>query len=172
MSNAKLVSTPLASYIKLTKHICPSTKEGRDDMAAVPYSFAVGSLMYAMVCTRPDIAHAVGVVRRYLSNPSREHWEAVKCILRYLKATFSLCLDFGGSNPVLEGFTDTDMAGSEEKKSTLGYLFTFAREAVSRQSKLQKCVALSTTESEYIASMEVGKEMLWLKRFLQELGLT
>ena len=67
--------------------------------------------MYAMVSTRPNIAHAISVVSRFPSNPRREHWEAVKWILYYLKGTSSLCLCFGGSKPILEGFTDSDMAG-------------------------------------------------------------
>ena len=172
MRDAKPVSTPLANHFKLSKSMCPSSREGRDEMATVPYSSAVGSLMYAMVCTRPDIAHAVGVVSRFLSNPGKEHWEAVKWILRYLKGTSDLCLCFGGSKPVLEGFTDSDMAGDlDDRKSTSGFLFTFAGGAVSWQSRLQKCVALSTTEAEYIAATEAGKEMLWMQRFLQELGL-
>lgn len=127
--------------------------------------------MYAMVCTRPDIASAVGVVSRFLSNPGKEHWEAVKWILRYLKGTSKLCLCFGDSEPILEGYTDADMAGDLDcRKSTSGFVFTFAGGAVSWQSKLQKCVALSTIEAEYIAIAEAGKEMLWLKRFLHELG--
>lgn len=101
-----------------------------------------------------------------------EHWEAVKWILKYLRGTSKLCLSFGGSEPVLEGFTDADLAGDlDNRKSTSGYLFTFCGGAVSWQSKLQKCVALSTTESEYIAANEAGKEMIWLQRFIQELGV-
>ena len=80
-------------------------------MSVIPYSSTVGSLIYAMVSILPDIAHAVGVVSRFLSNPGREHCEAVKWILRYLKGTSSLCLCFGGSKPVLEGLTDLDMVG-------------------------------------------------------------
>jgi hypothetical protein len=65
MQNAKLVSTPLASHFKLTKEMCPKTWEEIEYMFRVPYSSVVGSLMYAMVCTRPDIALAMGVVSRY-----------------------------------------------------------------------------------------------------------
>ena len=73
---------------------------------------------------------------------------------------------------MLEGFTDADMAGDlDGRKSTSGFLFTFAGGAISWQSKVQKCVALSTTEAEYIAATEAAKEMLWMKRFVQELGL-
>jgi hypothetical protein len=101
MQNAKPVSTPLESHLKLTKEMCPKTQEEIQYMSRVPYSSAVGSLMYAMVCTRPYIAHAVGVVSKYMNNPSKEHWEAVKWILRYLRciATHALC--FEGSNIVL-----------------------------------------------------------------------
>jgi hypothetical protein len=70
-------------------------------MSRVPYSSAVGSLMYAMVCTRPDIAHAVGVVSRYMKNPGKEHWEAVKWIPRYLRGTTTHALCFGGSDTFL-----------------------------------------------------------------------
>uniref|UniRef100_A0A2N9EWM8 Integrase catalytic domain-containing protein n=1 Tax=Fagus sylvatica TaxID=28930 RepID=A0A2N9EWM8_FAGSY len=135
-----LVSTPLGGHFKLSKISCPSSNKEKENMASIPYSFVVGSLMYAMVCTRLDIAHAVGVV--------------------------------SSSKPVLEGYTDADMAGDlNDRKSTSGFLFTLAGGVVSWQSKLQKCVALSTTEAEYIATTEAGKKMLWMKRFLQDLGL-
>ena len=97
MENAKVVSTPLPSHLKLTKEICPKTQEEEYNMSKVPYASTVGSLMYAMVCTRPDIAHAVGVVSRYMSHPRIEHLNTVKWILRYLRETSSKCLHFGGS---------------------------------------------------------------------------
>ena len=83
-----------------------------------------------------------------------------------------MCLTFGDSKPILEGYVDVDWVGDlNGRKSTSGYLFTFVGGDVSWQSRLQNCVALSTTEAEYIAANEAGKEMLWLKRFLQELSL-
>ena len=117
------------------------------------------------------IAYAVGVVSRFLSNPGRQHWEAVKWIMRYLRGTSKLKLTFGSGKPVLIGYTDSDMAEDvDNRKSTSGYLMTFPGGAVSWQSRLQKCVALSTTEAEYIAAAEVCKELLWMKHFMQELG--
>ena len=83
MQDAKPVSTPLASHFKLTKEMCPKTQEEIDYMSKVPYSSAVGSLMYAMVCTRLDIAHVVGVVRRYMNDPGKDNWMTLKWILRY-----------------------------------------------------------------------------------------
>ena len=132
MSKAKEVSTPLAGHFKLNIKQCPTSEKDKEDMKKVPYASAVGSLMYAMVCTRPDIAHAVGVVSRYLSNPGKEHWNAVKWILRYLKGTSRLCLCFDNGKTMLDGYTDADMAGDlDNRKSTFGYLMIFAGGAVS-----------------------------------------
>ncbi|CAL9003905.1 unnamed protein product [Prunus brigantina] len=145
------------SYIEKS----PTYEKEKENMAMVRYSSVVGSLMYAMICTRPDITHAVGVVSRFLSKPGKEHWNAVKWILRYLRGTSKMSLCFGGGKPELIGYTDADMAGDlDSKKSTSGYLITFSGGAVSWQSKLQKCVALSTTEAEFIATTEACKEML------------
>ena len=172
MKNAKPASTPLVSLHRLSKEMSPTTDEGKREMLKIPYASAVGSLMYAMVCTRPDIAHAVGVVSKYLSNPGKEHWAAIKWVLRYLRGTSKLRLCFGGGEPVLDGYTDSDMAGDfDNKRSTSGYVFTFAGGAVSWKSQLQKCVALSTTEAEFIALSEAGKELKWLKCLFQGLGL-
>ena len=73
MNEVEPVSTLLGSYFRLSKEQSPKTKEERDHISKVPYASAIGSLMYAMVCTRPDIAHAVRVVRRYMSRPRRQH---------------------------------------------------------------------------------------------------
>lgn len=101
-------------------------------MKNVPYASAVGSLMYAMVCTKSDIAHVVGVVSWFLSNSGKEHWNAVKWILRYLEGTSRVCLSFGDGKPVLDGYTDADMGGDvDSRKSTSGYLMTFVEAAVS-----------------------------------------
>ncbi|KAI3764834.1 hypothetical protein L2E82_14851 [Cichorium intybus] len=150
----------------------PKTEEDREQMANVPYASAVGSLMYAMVCTRPDIAHAVGVVSRFMSNPGKEHWEGVKWLLRYLKGTAEIALCFRRKGVVLEGFTDADLGGCVDSgKSTTGYVFTIGGTAISWMSRLQKSVALSTTEAEYMAIAEAAKELIWLKNFLSELGM-
>ena len=98
MHNAKPVSIPLASHFKLSKEECPKTQDEMAHMSKVPYASAAGSLMYAMVYTRPDIAHAMAVVSRYMNNPGKEHWMAMKWILRYLKGTLNQALCFGGSN--------------------------------------------------------------------------
>ncbi|RVW44682.1 Retrovirus-related Pol polyprotein from transposon TNT 1-94 [Vitis vinifera] len=171
MSKAKVVSSPLASHFKLSSRHNPSIDKEKEDMKRVSYASTVGSLMYVMVCTRPDIAYAVGVVIRFLSNPGRLHLEAIKWIMRYLRGTSKLKLTFGSGKPVLVGYTDSYMAGDvDNRRSTSGYLMTFSGGVVSWQSRLQKCVALSTTEAKYIAVAEACKELLWMKRFIHELG--
>ncbi|PHT85374.1 hypothetical protein T459_07480 [Capsicum annuum] len=171
MDKAKVVSTPLAMHFKLSTKQCPSSDNEKEDMKKVSYASAVGSLMYAMVCTRSDIAHVVGVVSHFFSNPGREHWNVVKWIMRYLCGTSSMSLCFGIGKPSLCDYTDSDMAGDvDTRKSTSRYLVTFAGGDVSWQSRLQKYVALSTIEAELIAAVEACKELLWMKRFMGKLG--
>ena len=171
VGDAKTRNTPLGTHLKFSKKQSPQSDEETCYMSRVPYASAVGSLMYAMVSTRPDIAHAVGVVSRFLSNPGKEHWEGVKWILKYLKGTSGMCLCFRRSDLTLQGFSDADLGGdSDTRKSTTGYIFTLGGTAVSWKSKLQNRVALSTTEAEYVAISEAAKEMIWLKNFLSELG--
>ena len=92
MDKAKPVSTPLKSHFRLCKDQSPRTNKEIEHMSKVPYASTIGSLMYAMVCIRPDIAHAVGVVSRYMSNSSKTHCEIVKWIMRYLRGTSNTCL--------------------------------------------------------------------------------
>ena len=163
MQNAKPVSTPLAIHFKLSKEMHPKIQEEIKYMSKVPYSSEVGNLMYGMVCTRPDISHAVGVVSRYMNNPGKEHWKAVQWILRYLRGTTSHALCFVCSNTVLQGYVDADMAGDKDsRRSTTGYVFTVGGTTISWISKLQHVVALSTMEAEYVVATEASKEMIWL----------
>ncbi|KAE8705011.1 Cytochrome P450 84A1 [Hibiscus syriacus] len=123
------------------------------------------------VLSRPDIAQAVGAVSRYMNNPGKVHWEAVKWILRYLRGTTNKALCFKGGDTILTGYVDADLAGNIDiRRSTTGYVYTLGGTAVSWVSQLQKIVALSTTEAEYVAVTEASKEMVWLQSFLEELG--
>ncbi|KAE8703963.1 hypothetical protein F3Y22_tig00110462pilonHSYRG00425 [Hibiscus syriacus] len=140
--NCKPISTPLPINFKLSSSMSPSSEEERMKMSRVPYASAVGSLMFAMICTRPDILQAVGVVSRYMVNPGKEHWNTVKRILRYIKGTSNVALCYGGSNLLINGWV----------------------------SKLQSVVATSKTEAEYVAATQASKEAIWLKMLLEELG--
>ncbi|KAH9766026.1 Integrase catalytic domain-containing protein [Citrus sinensis] len=171
MQDCKSISTPLPVNFKLSSSMCPSNEAERKKMSRVPYASAVGSLMFAMICTRPDIAQAVGAVSRYMANPGGEHWIAVKRILRYIRGTSDVALCYGGSEFTVKGYVDSDFAGDlDKRKSTTGYVFTFAGAAVSWVSKLQTVVALSTTEAEYMAATQACKEAIWIQRLLEELG--
>eukprot|EP00253_Pinus_taeda_P012443 PITA_12443 len=91
--DSKPVKVPIPVGVRLSTKQCPKQQEEEEDMSRVLYASAVGSLMYAMVCTRPDIAHVVGVLRRYMSKPGKEHWTTVKRVFRYLHGTsdYGLC---------------------------------------------------------------------------------
>ncbi|KAL0309050.1 UNVERIFIED_CONTAM: Retrovirus-related Pol polyprotein from transposon TNT 1-94 [Sesamum radiatum] len=111
-------------YTSRTFELCPKTDEEKKCMANIAYASAVGSLIYAMMCTRPDLCFAVGMVSRYRRNPGPEHWVAVKRILRYLKGTSDLALCYHGGSLRLVGYSDADgSADRDERKSTSGYAF-------------------------------------------------
>jgi len=171
MNNVKPVSVPLASHFKLSSSLCPNTHEEKEYMSQIPYANVVGCLMYAMVCTRPDISHAVGVVSRYMANPGKEHWSAVKWVLRYLRGTSSYCITYNKSSEFVCGYVDSDFVGDlDKRRSTSGYVFTLAGGAISWMPKLQNIVTLSTTKAEYIASSHACKEAIWMKGLLGEFG--
>uniref|UniRef100_A0A2N9FS65 Integrase catalytic domain-containing protein n=1 Tax=Fagus sylvatica TaxID=28930 RepID=A0A2N9FS65_FAGSY len=119
------------------------------------------------------ICFAVGMVSRYQSNPGPAHWRAVKRILRYLRGTSDHALCYHGGDLRLTGYSDADWASDkDERKSTSGYAFILGGGAVSWCSKKQSCIALSTMESEYVACSAAVQEAVWLRRFLQRLGVT
>ncbi|KAK5773310.1 hypothetical protein PVK06_049616 [Gossypium arboreum] len=171
----KPVSTPLASHFKLSAQLSPSTNTEREYMLQVPYSNAVGSLMYAMVCTRPDISQTVSIVSRYMHNPRKGHWQAVKWILRYIQKTVDVGLLFKQDNTLgkgVIGYVDSDYVGDlDKRRSTTSYVFTLAGGPISWKSTLQSTVALSTTEAEYMAVTEAVKEAIWLQGMAKTLGL-
>ncbi|GJZ52876.1 reverse transcriptase domain-containing protein, partial [Tanacetum coccineum] len=143
-------------------------------MNTVSYSSAVGSLMYALVCTRPDLAHAVSVVSRFMANRGKAHWKAVKWILRYLKGVSNICLvyDGKGHGNGLIGYADSDYGGDMVKRRSLTcFIFTLFECAISWKSTLRPTIALSTTEAEYMSMTEGIKECIWLHGLVQSLGL-
>uniref|UniRef100_A0A2N9F9A0 CCHC-type domain-containing protein n=1 Tax=Fagus sylvatica TaxID=28930 RepID=A0A2N9F9A0_FAGSY len=174
MLDAKPVNTPLANHFRLFGSQCPKNEEEIENMSKVPYASAMGCLMYAMVCTRLDLAHAVSTVSRYMANPGREHWNAVKCIFRYLKGTAEHEILFSRqlrTNSVV-GYVDADYVGEvDDRRSITGYVFTLSGGPICWKSTLQSIVAMSTTKAEYMAVAEAAKEALWLKGLVKELGL-
>ena len=175
MNNEKPVSTPLGQHFRLSITQAPETHEEKRFMERIPYASMVGSVMYTMVCSRPDLAYAVSMISRYMSCPGKPHWQAVKWLFQYLAGTRSLGLVYGGNSQLgtqLQGFIDTDYAGNiDTGKSLTGYAFTVFGGVVSWKANLQSVVALSTTKAEYMAMTEAVKETIWLKDITKELAM-
>ncbi|KAK1629315.1 hypothetical protein QYE76_003630 [Lolium multiflorum] len=154
MDESKKGFLPMLPGKVLSKTQGPATAEERERMSQIPYASAVGSIMYAMLCTRPDIAHAVSLTSRYQSDPGMEHWTAVKNILKYLKRTKDMFLCYGGDQElVVTSYTDASWnTDPDDSKSQSGYVFILNGAAVSWASSKQCTVAKSSTESEYIAA--------------------
>eukprot|EP00253_Pinus_taeda_P026256 PITA_26256 len=175
--DSKPVKVPILVGVRLSAEQCPKAQEEEEDMSRVPYASAVSSLMYAMVYTRLDIAHAVGVLSRFMSKPGKEHWTTVKQVFRYLRGTSDYGFCYQGRlvlDKVLDirGFVDADWARDlEERRSTSGYLFNLFGGAVSWMSKKQSVVALSATKAEYMAATHASKEAVWLQRLCSSMGL-
>lgn len=172
MWDCKTVQTPLGSQIKLQALTEKQEQEQSRFMDDVPYSSAVGSLMYAMVGSRPELAYAVGLVCRYMGKPGKDHWLAVKWIMQYIRGALKTNLTFTKEdNFKVKGYCDSDYASDlDKRRSITGYVFTVGGNTVSWRSVLQKVVALSTTEAEYMALSESVREALWLKGICEEMG--
>src|SRR4051812_48764381 len=161
--------TPIVKGDSFGKFQCPKNQYEIDQMKSVPYASAVGSLQYAQVCTRPDLAFINGVLGRYQENPGIEHWKMVKKALRYVQGTKGLMLTYRRSDSLeIKGYSDADFAGDkDDRKSTTEYVFTLSRGAISWRSAKQSIVASSTMYAEFIACYEAMG--LWLKKFLPDL---
>ena len=166
MENSNPAATPTENGAKLMR----ATKDSELFSKEV-YQSAVGSLLYLSTRTRPDIAHAVGNVARFCSQPTKQHWNAVKHIMRYLKGTSDYGLLYQKEEATnLIGYSDADWAGDlDDRKSTSGYLFKLSGAAVSWRSRKQTCVSLSTAEAEYMALAAAAQEAVWIQRLLDDL---
>lgn len=140
-------------------------------MDKIPYSSAVGALLYLANATRPDISYAVGQTAKYCASPQPAHWKGVKRIFRYLKGTSDLGLWLGGRDEAVVGYTDADFGGDlDNRKSTSGSIFFLRGGPVSWSSRKQTSTATSTTHSEYNALSDAGKNAVWLGRFHAEIS--
>ena len=172
MQDSKKGFIPIRHEVQISKEHSPKTLEDRALMERIPYASAIGSIMYAMLCTRPDVAFALSVTSKFQANPGESHWEAVKCILKYLRRTKDLFLVYGGEEPKLQGYTDLIFQSDlDDSRSTSGFLFTLNGGAVSWKSSKQPTTADSTIEAKYIAVSDGAKEAVWLKKFITDLGV-
>ena len=138
------------------------------------YRPLVGSLNYAAVVSRPDIADAVGQVARFLAAPTQTHWTAAQRILRYLKGTMDMGVVYSKDKPTNpEAWSDASFQRCiDTRRSTSGLVILMAGGPVFWRSHRQKTVAQSSCESEYMALTETGKELVWLRGLLEELGVS
>ncbi|KAL8156771.1 hypothetical protein AgCh_001759 [Apium graveolens] len=159
------VKTPYDPSIHLKKNKGHSvSQEG--------YAKIIGSVMFLMNHTRPDIVYAVSRLSRYTHNPNRDHWGALIRLLKYLKGTINWGLHYQRSPHVLEGYCDANwVSDNDEIQSTSGYVFTLAGAAISWKSSKQTCHAKSTQESEFIALELAGQEAEWLRCLLADISL-
>jgi hypothetical protein len=173
MDQSKKGFLPVLQGVKLSEAQCPTTAEDKEKMSAFPYASAIGSIMYAMLCTRPDVCLDKSLVGRYQSNPGMDHWTVVKNILKYLKRTKEMFLVYGGDKElIIKGYVDASFdTDPDDSRSQSGYVFILNGGAVSWCSTKQSIVAGSTCEAEYIAASEAANEGVWMKEFISDLGV-
>ncbi|KAJ9564656.1 hypothetical protein OSB04_000622 [Centaurea solstitialis] len=173
MLDSKSGDTPIAKGDKFSLKQCPKNELEIKEMQKIPYASAVGSLMYAQVCTRPDIAFIVGVLGRYLSNPGMDHWRAAKRVMRYLKKTRDYMLTYRKSDSLeIVGYSDSDFGGCQDTgRSTSGYVYILAGGAISWKSVKQTLVASSTMAAEFVACYEASNHGIWLRNFVTGLRI-
>lgn len=164
MSECKHVSTPMSVGSKLCK---PSVALDDD---VYNYRQLLGSLMYLSVCTRPDISYACSQLSQFNSGFDLSHWQAAKRILRYLAGTINYSLCVIKSNKLsLSAYTDADWGNdSTDRKSYTGFVVKLGNNVVNWESRKQRCVALSSTEAEYLAITDVCKDLMFVKGFISE----
>ena len=169
LTNARPVSVPLQKGFRAYKAHCPVTDEQKADMANVPYRGAVGSLLYAALSTRPDIAYAVCSLARFSHNPGRQHWAGVKSVIRYLYHTRDRGLNYRRGHPDLDwtkfspnSFSDASYNDSDDGRSTIGFAVFLNDHVVSWKTKLPKAVAQSVFEAEWHALNAAARESSWV----------
>lgn len=152
MQNCKPINIHVAKGESLSHMMRLKTLEERDQMDCILYSNVVGSLIYAMMCTRPNICYTVELVSRYQFNLGPIHWKATKRILRYLKGIDDYMLCYQSSNFYIIGYTNANWSGDIDwRKFTSGYVFLLNRGVISSNSKRKSCVALSKMEVGFMA---------------------
>ncbi|KAK8523044.1 hypothetical protein V6N12_073755 [Hibiscus sabdariffa] len=173
MEESKRGFLPMRHGISLSKEMCPSTPQERERMSQIPYASTIGSIMYAMIGTRPDLSYALSMTSRYQANPGEGHWTAVRNILKYLRRTKDVFLVYGGEVELrIKGYTDASFqTNKDDSRSQSGFVFCLNGGTVSWKSSKQDTVADSTIEAEYVSASEATKEIVWIKKFISELGV-
>ncbi|GKA91033.1 zinc finger, CCHC-type containing protein [Tanacetum coccineum] len=149
--------TLVSTLMDTSEKLMPNNDQA---VSQLKYSGIIGCLMYAMTCTRHDIAFVVGKLSRYTSNLGTGYWKAIQRVLKYLKKTMDYSLTYTCYPSILEGYTDASwINNTEDNSSTSGWVFLLSGGAISWASKKQTCITGSTIESEFIALAAAGKEV-------------
>ena len=165
MQDCKPVLTPMDP-----KKILQQCQNESDKMDDKSFRALVGSLMYLLLGTRPDIAYAVGCLSQHLEKPTQEHWTAAKRVLRYLQKTKEYKLTFEKSERgLIFSFSDASWGNTADRKSISGHAVFHGNWLVSWSSKKQPTVALSSTEAELISLTEAIKEPKWISKLMMEM---
>ena len=174
MEDCKPMPSPESPGAKLSKADSPTSMESKADMESIPYRSAVGSMMYATVMTRPDIANAVRTLASFNQNPGLAHWKAAKRVLRYLKGTINKGIRYDGRESAeLVIFADADWANNPDtRRSVTGWVSQLCGGPISWKSRTQRSVARSSTEAEFMAAAsDAAAETLFLQRVLHDFGI-
>ena len=164
MENSKKGNVPMSMGVQLSKSQCVMTHKDIGCKKDIPYASAIGSIMYAMTCTRSDVAYALSMTSRHQASPGPDHWNAVKNILRYLNRTENKFL--GQRELIVRGYSDASfMTDHDDKRSQSGYVFLLNGGAVSWK---QSTIVDSTTAAEVMAVAKVNKEGFWTEKFLEK----
>ncbi|XP_040867759.1 secreted RxLR effector protein 161-like [Glycine max] len=169
----KFGDTPVAKGDKFSLKLCPKGNLEIQEMQKIPYALVVGSLMYAQVRTRLDIAYIVGVLGRHLSNPGMDHWKTVKRVMRYMKRTKYYMLTYKRSDQLeITGYSDSDFAGClDSLRSTSGYIFMLAGGVVSWHSAKETLTTSSTMAAKFVACYVASNHGIWLRNFVTGLQI-
>ena len=167
----RIASTPLSTLEKLVPNTDPV--ENADRKVVKQYQQDIGSLMYLMLGTRPDLAYAVGKLARFSVNPSPEHLRALEHVFAYVNRTKHYGLTYSSSGDHFpHGYVDADFASDpSDRVSISGYTFMIANGAFSWSSKKQQTVATSTMQSEYHATHSGSLNAFWIRQLLEQIGI-
>ena len=167
LQNLRPANTPLDPGVKLSRNMAPVTEDDKIQALKFPYQEIIGSVMYLMLCTRPDIAFAVSQLSKYNTCHGTAHHTSVIHLMRYLSATSNLRLTYGQQSTFPMGFSDSDYAFDvDSRKSVTGYVFYVAGGPVSWKSQSQATVALSSAEAEYMALAAATQEAVHLRQLM------
>jgi len=168
MENAKITRTPLPEGYQPPLVIGTPNPQLRSQFQSI-----IGSLLYLIIGTCPDICFAVIKLSQFSANPAQEHVDRALSIFKYLVGTKNHRLIYDGEiKEGIKAYTDSDWASDPHtRRSTAGFYTSLASGAVSWQSKLMRTVALSSTQAEYMAVSDTGRQIEWTVNLFGEIGI-